>query len=48
MIKILRFISAAVLSIVTSIAIRHSTLLLFIGTIGMIYHLSFLGFVLYV
>ncbi len=48
MIKVLRFIGAVLLSIVTSIAIRHLTLLLFIGTIGMICHFSFLGLVLYV
>lgn len=48
MIKILRFIGAVVLAVISSIAIRQLTLFLFIGTIGMIYHFSFLDFVLYI
>ena len=46
--NVLRFIGAILLGIVTSIAIRHFALLLFTGTVGMIYHFSFLGLVLYV
>ncbi len=48
MIKVLRFIGAVLLGIVTSIAIRHLALLLFIGTVGMIYHFSFLGLIIYI
>lgn len=47
MIKLLRFIGAVVLAVISSVAIRYLTLLLFGGTAHMISEFSFLNLVLY-
>lgn len=47
MIKLLRFIGAVVLAVISSIAIRYLALLLFGGTAHMISEFSFLNLVLY-
>lgn len=47
MIKVLRFMGAVVLAVISSIAIRYLALLLFGGTAHMISEFSFLNLVLY-
>lgn len=47
MIKILRFIGAVVLAIITSIAIHYLAVVLYGGTVFLIRDFSFLNFVLY-